>query len=98
MFRTSRGIDVPDPSMAHDDHAEVPAPSIGSLPLAHRVAFGAFAALLVAAIAFYLWWGVTTGVWIDNGVYSVFVTLAGFGLAGMWLMAPNPTRPIPDRR
>jgi hypothetical protein len=89
---------VPDPSTAEDATPEAPAPSIGSLPLPHRVAFGGFAALLVAALAFYLWWGLTTGVWIDNGVYSVVVTLAGFGLAGMWLMTPNPTRPIPDRR
>ncbi len=89
---------MPDPSTADEAPAEVPAPSIASLPLAHRAAFGGFAALLVAGIAFFLWWGLTTGVWIDNGVYAVVVTLAGFGLAGMWLMTPNPTRPIPDRR
>ncbi len=62
-------------------------------PIARRVAFGGFAALLACAAVFYFWWGFSFGVWIDNGVYAVVITLALFGLAGMWLVAPDP--PVP---
>jgi hypothetical protein len=48
---------------------------------------------VVAAVAFYLWWGLSWGVWIDNGVYAVTATLLLFGLAGMWLTLPNPPAP-----
>ena len=89
---------MPDaPQAPGTPDGERPAPPLSSLPLAHQVTFWGFAALLRAAIAFYLWWGLSFGVWIDNGVYAVVATLAGFGLAGMWLMLPNPTRPIPRR-
>ena len=79
------------------EFAEENARSVADLPLPRRVVFWGFAGLVVAAIAFYLWWGLSFGVWIDNGVYSVVATLAGFGLAGMWLMTPSPSRPIPHR-
>jgi hypothetical protein len=55
-----------------------------------RASFWAFAALVVLASAFYVWWGVSFGVWLDNGVYAVVITLLLFGLAGMWLVLPNP--------
>lgn len=58
-----------------------------------RVAFWGFASLVVMAVAFYLWWGLTFDVWIDNGVYAVTITLLLFGLAGMWLVLPNPPAP-----
>lgn len=60
------------------------------MPIARQATFWAFAALVILAVAFYLWWGLTFGVWIDNGVYAVFITLLLFGLAGMWLVLPNP--------
>jgi hypothetical protein len=60
------------------------------LSLVRKVEFWGFASLVVAAIAFYVWWGTFYGVWIDNGVYAVFITLLLFGLAGMWLVLPNP--------
>lgn len=63
------------------------------LPFPRFVAFWGFAALLVLAAAFYVWWGLSFGVWVDNGVYAVVITLVLFGLAGMWLVMPNP--PIP---
>ena len=46
-------------------------------------------------MGFYVWWGVAFGVWIDNGVYAVTITLLLFGLAGMWLVLPNPPAPPP---
>jgi hypothetical protein len=55
-----------------------------------RVTFWGFASLVVLAAVFYVWWGVAFGVWIDNGVYAVVITLLLFGLAGMWLVLPNP--------
>jgi hypothetical protein len=54
-----------------------------------RIALGGFGALVVLAVAFYLWWGLTNGVWIDNGVYAVVITLLLFGLAGLWLFWPE---------
>jgi hypothetical protein len=60
------------------------------LSLSRKVTFWGFASLVVAAVAFYVWWGTFYGVWIDNGVYAVFITLFLFGLAGMWLVLPNP--------
>lgn len=65
------------------------------LSLVRRISFGGFAALVVLAVAFYVWWGVAFGVWLDNGVYSVVITLLLFGLAGMWLVLPNPPVPAP---
>jgi hypothetical protein len=65
------------------------------MSLTRRVSFGGFASLVVLAVAFYVWWGVAFGVWIDNGVYAVVITLLLFGLAGMWLMLPNPPAPAP---
>ncbi len=65
------------------------------MSLTRRVSFWAFASLVVLAVAFYVWWGVSFGVWIDNGVYAVVITLLLFGLAGMWLVLPNPPLPAP---
>ncbi|HTW56059.1 MAG TPA: hypothetical protein VMG36_06440 [Thermoplasmata archaeon] len=58
-----------------------------------KATFWGFAALFLAGVAFYFWWGLSFGIWIDNGVYAVTVTLVGFGLAGMWLVMPNPPAP-----
>jgi hypothetical protein len=67
------------------------------IPIARRVSFFAFGALVVLAIAFYLWWGLSYGVWVDNGVYAVVIVLLLFGLAGMWLVLPSPpTTPADD--
>jgi hypothetical protein len=63
------------------------------MSLVRRISFWGFASLVVLAVAFYVWWGVSFGVWIDNGVYAVAITLLLFGLAGMWLVLPNP--PVP---
>jgi hypothetical protein len=60
-----------------------------------QVSFWGFASLVVLAVAFYVWWGVAFGVWIDNGVYAVVITLLLFGLAGMWLVLPNPPAAAP---
>ena len=65
--------------------------------LVRRVEFFGFGAVAIAGIAFYLWWGLRFGVWIDNGVYAVVVVLELFGLAGMWLVTPNPPAPAPSR-
>jgi len=63
-----------------------------------KVSFWAFASLVVLAVAFYVWWGVSYGVWLDNGVYAVVITLLLFGLAGMWLVLPNPPVTAPPPR
>jgi len=70
-----------------------PSPRLRGMSISRRVSFWAFAMLVVLAVAFYVWWGVSFGVWIDNGVYAVTITLLLFGLAGMWLVLPNPPAP-----
>lgn len=64
------------------------------LPFHRKVVFFGFTTLVLLAVVFYLWWGLFFGVWVDNGVYAVVITLLLFGLAGMWLMTPNP--PLPE--
>jgi hypothetical protein len=79
-------------------------PSTSEMPRApgmsttRRASFWGFAGLVVLAVAFYVWWGVSFGVWIDNGVYAVVITLLLFGLAGMWLVLPNPPVSSPPPR
>lgn len=67
----------------------------GGVPLHRRLTFAAFAGLVLLAVAFYLWWGIAFGRWLDNGVYAVTIVLLLFGLSGMWLAAPNPPTPAP---
>jgi len=69
------------------------APRLREMSITRKVSFWGFATLVVLAVAFYVWWGVSFGVWIDNGVYAVTITLLLFGLAGMWLVLPNPPAP-----
>ncbi|MGD0718509.1 MAG: hypothetical protein ABSA15_02875 [Thermoplasmata archaeon] len=78
---------------ARGDPSVIEGRSVADLSATRQIAFWAFAALLVLAIVFYIWWGLSFGVWIDNGVYAVVATLAAFGLAGMWLVMPNPPPP-----
>jgi hypothetical protein len=54
-----------------------------------------FGALVVLAVVFYLWWGLSNGVWVDNGVYAVVITLLLFGVAGLWLFWPEPPSASP---
>ncbi|MGB6500669.1 MAG: hypothetical protein WBG19_04630 [Thermoplasmata archaeon] len=68
---------------------------ISGMSTPRRASFWGFASLVVLAIAFYVWWGLSFGVWIDNGVYAVTITLLLFGLSGMWLVMPNPPAPTP---
>jgi len=74
-----------------------PAPRLRGMSITRKVSFWGFASLVVLAVAFYVWWGVSFGVWIDNGVYAVTITLLLFGLAGMWLVLPNPPAPAAPR-
>jgi hypothetical protein len=69
------------------------------MPLYRRVSFWLFAGLLFLGVIFYLAWGFAYGVWLDNGVYAVVATLIGFGLAGMWLVSPDPpsVAPLPPK-
>jgi type VI protein secretion system component VasF len=81
---------------AEGEAATAPEPArFRELSLSRKVSFWGFASLVVLAVAFYVWWGVVFGVWIDNGVYAVVITLLLFGLAGMWLVLPNPPVPAP---
>lgn len=72
------------------------APRLRELPLTRKLSFWGFAALVVAGVSFYVWWGISHDVWIDNGVYAVTITLLLFGLAGMWLVLPNPPATEPS--
>ena len=65
-------------------------------PLSRRVVFWSFAALVCLGVAFYVYWGLLYGGWLDNGVYAVTIVLVLFGLAGMWLMLPNPPSTAPS--
>lgn len=73
--------------------------SVSELPFPRRMVFYGFAALMILAVVFYVWWGLSFHVWLDNGVYAVVITLLLFGLAGMWLIMPNPPvgAPPPER-
>jgi type VI protein secretion system component VasF len=82
-------------SSASDGSLPTPARSVSDLPLHRRIQFWGFASLFLLGIAFYLWWGFTFDVWIDNGVYAVVSVLVLFGLAGMWLTTPNPPLTAP---
>ena len=72
-------------------------PRLSDTSITRQVSFWSFAALTVVGVAFYVWWGVSFGVWLDNGVYAVTITLLLFGLAGMWLVLPNPPAPPTSR-
>ena len=74
---------------------EAPVRPFQQMSTARKVSFWGFATLVILGVAFYVWWGVSFGVWIDNGVYAVVVTLLLFGLAGMWLVSPNPPSSSP---
>ena len=41
--------------------------------------------LLIAGILFYIYWGITYGVWADIGIYSVTIVFVLAGLLGMLL-------------
>jgi len=75
-----------------------PPSRLRGMSVTRKVSFWGFATLVVLAVAFYVWWGVAFGVWIDNGVYAVTITLFLFGLAGMWLVMPNPPSSPPAPR
>jgi hypothetical protein len=77
--------------------ADVPAMSRPAMSFPRQVTFWGFASLVVLAVLFFVAWGLNFGVWLDNGVYAVTITLLLFGLAGMWLMLPNPPTPAPPR-
>ncbi|MCI4336073.1 MAG: hypothetical protein L3K17_02605 [Thermoplasmata archaeon] len=83
---------------APDDSPKPTPPAAGaveSVPLHRRLTFAGFAGLVVLAAIFYLWWGISYGRWLDNGVYAVTIVLLLFGLSGMWLATPNPPAPVP---
>jgi type VI protein secretion system component VasF len=78
-----------------DEEPAAPRSGLRGMSTPRKVTFWGFAALVVLAVTFYVWWGVSFGVWIDNGVYAFVITLLLFGLAGMWLVSPNPPAPSP---
>ena len=49
-------------------------------------------ALLVLGVAFWAWMGTTYGNWTDVGVYSIGVTLVGFGLVGTLVSLTSSSR------
>jgi hypothetical protein len=83
--------------MAADDLDDSMGGPRSVMSMTRKLSFWGFATLVVFAVLFFVGWGLTYGVWIDNGVYAVTVTLLLFGLAGMWLVLPNPPAPAPPR-
>jgi uncharacterized membrane protein len=81
--------------MPPEEGTAEPVAALPGMTTARRAAFWGFAGLVVLAVMFYVGWGLSYRVWIDNGVYAVTITLLLFGLAGMWLMLPNPPTPAP---
>lgn len=77
-----------------EETRRVPA-AVPGMSTARKATFWGFALLVVLAVAFYVWWGVAYSAWLDNGVYAFVITLLLFGLAGMWLVLPNPPSPAP---
>ncbi|MCI4330914.1 MAG: hypothetical protein L3K19_03595 [Thermoplasmata archaeon] len=75
---------------ADSGHGSEDEPSSQGMPLHRLIQFWLFAGLVVLAAVFYLWWGLSYGVWLDNGVYAVAIVLLLFGFSGMWLSLPNP--------
>jgi hypothetical protein len=75
--------------------ARSPTPKGSRWPTTQEVGLGGFGALIVLAVVFYLWWGLSYGVWVDNGVYAVVITLLLFGVAGLWLFWPEPPAATP---
>ena len=49
--------------------------------------------LVVIGVAFWVWMGTTYDNWTDVGVYSIGVTLVGFGLVGTFVSLLAPARP-----
>ncbi|MCJ2534353.1 MAG: hypothetical protein LN364_03860 [Candidatus Thermoplasmatota archaeon] len=41
--------------------------------------------LLIAGILFYIYWGITYGVWVDIGIYSITIVFVLAGIFGMLL-------------
>ncbi len=82
---------------AVEEESHVSARSVSDLPLFRRIQFYAFAGLVALGAVFYLWWGLSFDVWVDNGVYAIVSVLVLFGLAGMWLTMPAPAVPAPAR-
>jgi hypothetical protein len=70
-------------------------PRNSTLPSVQTIGLWGFGALVVLAVVFYLWWGLLYGVWVDNGVYAVVITLLLFGVAGLWLFWPEPPTATP---
>ena len=52
--------------------------------------------LVVIGVAFWSWMGSTYDNWKDVGVYSIGVTLVGFGLVGTFVSLLAPARPVPE--
>ncbi len=72
-----------------------PKPRAFERPSVEQLGLWGFGALIVLAVMFYLWWGLSYGVWIDNGVYAVVITMLLFGIAGLWLFWPEPPASTP---
>jgi len=49
---------------------------------------------LILGIGFWAWMGLTYDNWTDVGVYSIGVTLIGFGAIGAWASMGDKTTPV----
>jgi hypothetical protein len=41
--------------------------------------------ILLAGLLFYIYWGITYGIWFDIGIYSITIFLVLLGIFGMML-------------
>jgi hypothetical protein len=46
---------------------------------------------IIAGIIFYVYWGITYGVWADIGIYSITIVLVLSGVCGI-LLSFNPEK------
>jgi hypothetical protein len=40
---------------------------------------------IIAGVIFYIYWGISYGVWVDIGIYSITIVLVFSGVCGMLL-------------
>ena len=40
---------------------------------------------IIAGLAFYIWWGLNYGVWMDSGIYSITIVFVLGGFFGLLL-------------
>ena len=56
--------------------------NLENLPEQEKITTGFYYMLIPLALLFWIGWGLKFGIWWDIGLYSILVTMIGFGLIG----------------